>query len=135
MFKTGQWASLNKTGVYKNKYHNPETWFYTIWLLKKISTMKPYTNVNPLTDLGDITPHLTSVDIEEVVTTGSVIKEFCEGFLCDNLDFNPFKDYILDMTAKRNEYKEQGKNILQDMCKKYQTVLMGVVLDALCRMI
>ena len=39
------------------------------------------------------------------------------------------------MTAKRNEYKKQGKNIMQDICvRKFQTVLMGAVLDAISMM-
>ena len=29
------------------------------------------------------------------------------------------------MTAKRNEYKKQGKNILQDMCKKTSNGMYG----------
>ena len=73
----------------------------------------------------DITQHLTSVGIEELVRVGSVIKEFYEGFICDNLDYNPFEEYILDKTAKRNEYKKQGKNILQDMCKKISNGTYG----------
>ena len=59
-------------------------------------------NVNRFRN-GDITPHLISVDIEEVVKVGGVIEEFYEDFICDNLDYNPFKEYVLDMTAKRNE--------------------------------
>ena len=35
---------------------------------------------------GDITQHLSSVDIEEVVRVGGVIKEFYKGFICENLD-------------------------------------------------
>ena len=35
------------------------------------------------------------------------------------------------MTVRRNEYKKQGKTILADMCKKIQTVLVGVVLDVI----
>ena len=46
-----------------------------------------------------------------------LLKNFTRVF-CVNLALNPFKEYILDMTAKRNEYKKQGKNIWQDMCKK-----------------
>ena len=65
---------------------------------------------------GDITQYLTSVDIEQVVRIGGIIKEFYEGFTCDNLDYNPFKEYVLDMTTKRNEYKKQGKTILETMC-------------------
>ena len=56
---------------------------------------------------GDITQHLTSVNIEEVVRTGGFIKEIFEGFICGNLDFNPFKEYTSDMTVKRNEYKKR----------------------------
>ena len=66
---------------------------------------------------GDITQYLTSVDIEQVVRIGGIIKEFYEGFTCDNLDYNPFKEYVLDVTTKRSEYKKQGKTILQTMCK------------------
>ena len=55
-------------------------------------------NVNRFRN-GDIAQHLTSVDIEEVVRIGGVIKEFDERFICDNLDYNPFKEYISDMTA------------------------------------
>ena len=74
-------------------------------------------NVNRFRN-GDIAQHLTSFDIEEVLRIGGVIKEFYERFICDNLDYNPFKEYYSDMTAKRNENKKQGKNVLQDMCKK-----------------
>ena len=81
-------------------------------------------NVNPFRN-GDITQHLTSVDIEEVIRIGGVIKEIYEVFICDNLDYNPFREYVLGMTAKRHEYKQQGKNILQDMCKKISNDTSG----------
>ena len=45
---------------------------------------------------------LTSVDVEELVTVGSVILKFYEGFLCDNLKFNPFENFVIKMTEKRN---------------------------------
>ena len=120
LFNTGEWASLNKTGFFKVKYHNPENLILQHMAVKEDvynETKNKSENVNRFRN-GDITQHLTSVDIEEVVRIGGIIKEFYEGFICDNLDYNPFKEYILDMTAKRNEYKKQGKNILQDMCKK-----------------
>ena len=50
---------------------------------------------------GDITQHLTSVDIEEVVRFGGYVVEILEGFICDNLDFNPFERFFLDMTNKK----------------------------------
>ena len=134
LFNTGEWASLNKIGFFKVKYHNPENLILQHMAVKEDvynETKNKYENVNRFR-IGYITQHLTSVDIEEVVRVGGVIKEFYEGFICDNLDYNPFKEYILDMTAKRNEYKRQGKNILQDMCKKkYQTVLTVLVLDVI----
>ena len=120
LFNTGERASLNKTGFFKVKYHNPENLILQHMAVKEDvynETKNKYENVNRFRN-GDITQHLTSVDIEEVVRVGGVIKKFYEGFICDNLDYNPFEEYILDMTAKRNEYKKQGKNILQDMCKK-----------------
>ena len=68
-------------------------------------------NVNRFTN-GDITQHQKSVDVAEVVRVGGVTKEVYEGFICDNLDYNAFKECILDMTAKKNEYKKQGKKHL-----------------------
>ena len=133
LFNTGEWASLNKTGFFKVKYYNPENLILQHMAVKGDvynETENKSENVNRFRN-GEITQHLTSVDFEEVVRVGGIIKEFYEGFICDNLDFNPFKEYILDMTAKRNEYRKQGKNILQDMCKKYQTVRAVVVLDAI----
>ena len=119
LFNSVECASLNKTGFFEVKYHNPENLILQHMAVKEDvynETKNKSENVNRLRN-GDNTQHLTSVDIEEVVRVGGVLKELYEGFICDNLDYNPFKEYILDMTAKRNEYKKQGKNILQDMCK------------------
>ena len=44
-------------------------------------TKKKHESVNRFRN-GDITQHLTSVDIDEVARTGAVIKEFYAGFLC-----------------------------------------------------
>ena len=120
LFNNNKWKSLNKTGFFKIKYYNPENLVPQHMAVKEDAFNETKNNcecVNRFRN-GDITQHLTSVDIEEVVRIGGVIKEFYEGFICDNLDYNPFREYILDMTAKRNEYKKQGENILQDMCKK-----------------
>ena len=113
LFNTGEWGSLKKTGFFKVKYHNPEN----LILQQMVAKEDVYNETNKNCECinrfrnGDITQHLTSVDIEEVVRIGGVIKEFYEGFICYNLDYNPSKEYILEMTAKRNEYKKQGKNI------------------------
>ena len=127
LFNTGEWASLNKTGFFKVKYHNPENLILQHMAVKEDvynETKNKSENVNRFRN-GDITQHLTSVDIEEVVRIGGIVEEFYEVFICDNLDYNPFKEYILDMTTKRNEYKKQGKNILQDMCKEISNGTYG----------
>ena len=68
---------------------------------------------------------MTSADIEEIVRTGGVITEFFEGFVCDNLDCNPFEKFVLDMTAKRNKYNKQKRNILQTPAKKVSNAVFG----------
>ena len=107
-FNTCEWASWNKTGLFKVKYHNPENSILQRMAVKedvydeikhKCECINQFRN-------GDITQQLTSLDIEEVVRIGGVIKVFYKGFICDNLDYNPFKEYILHMTAKRSEYKK-----------------------------
>ena len=50
---------------------------------------------------GYITQRLTSLDIEELVRFGSVILEFYEGFLCDNLEFNHLETFVTKMTEKK----------------------------------
>ena len=120
LFHTGEWVSLNKTGFFKVKYQNPKKLILQHIVVKEDvynKTKNKSEDVNRFRN-GDITQHLTSVDFEEFARIGGVIEEFYEGFIFDNLVYNPFKEYILDLTAKRNEYEKQVKNILQDMCKK-----------------
>ena len=74
---------------------------------------------------GYIRQHLTSVDVEEIVRVGGVTKDFFEGFIRDNLDYNPFEKFVLDMTAKRNKYKKEKKNILQTQAKKVSNAVYG----------
>ena len=136
LFNTSEWQTLNKTRFPKVKYHNPENLILQHMAVKEgvyDATEHNYECVNRFRK-GDITQHLTNVEIEQVVRTGGIIKQFYEGFFCDNFDFIPFKEHIPDMTAKRNEYKKQVKNILQDLCKKNQMEHMVVVLDAIFTM-
>ena len=96
LFKTGEWASLKKTGFFNVKYHNPENLILQHMAVKEDvydETKHECECINRFKN-GDITQHLTSLDIEEVVRIGGVIKELYEGFICDNLDYNPFKEYI-----------------------------------------
>ena len=126
LFNDGKWKELNKTGFFKVKYHNRENLILQHMAVKEEiykETKNKYENVNRFRN-GDIT-HLTSIDVKEVVRTGGVFKEIFEGFICDNPDFKPFREYILDMTAKRNEDKKQGKTILADLCKKISNGTYG----------
>ena len=61
---------------------------------------------------GDMTQHLASLEIEEVVRSEGYFVKILEGFMCDNLEFNPFERFIIDMTNKRNKFKEENKTIL-----------------------
>ena len=119
---------FEKTRFFKVKYHNPENLILQHMAVKEdvyIETKNKSENVNRFRN-GDITQHLTSVDIEEVVRVGGVITEVYEDCISDNLDYNPFEGYILGMTVKRNEYNKQGKNILQKLCKKISNGTYGV---------
>ena len=73
---------------------------------------------------------MTSVDIEEFVRVGGVVTDFFEGFIYDNLDYNPFENFILDMTAKRNKYKKRKKNILQNQTKKVSNAVYGYTIKS-----
>ena len=74
---------------------------------------------------GYIRQQLTSVDIEEIVRVGGFITEFFEGFICDNLDYNPFEKFVLDLTAKRKKHKKEKRNILQTQAKTVSNAVYG----------
>ena len=40
---------------------------------------------------GDIAQYVTSVDIEGLLKTGGFVIEFLEGFICNNLEYNPLE--------------------------------------------
>ena len=65
------------------------------------------------------------MDIEEVVRSGGWIVKKLEGFLCDNLEFNPFERFIIDMTNKTNKYKEENKILLQTLTEKVSNAVYG----------
>ena len=74
---------------------------------------------------GDIIQHLTSVDFEEVVRSGGYFVKIFEGFKCDNLDFNPFERFFMDMTDKGNRFKEENKTFLQTTTIKVSNSVYG----------
>ena len=69
---------------------------------------------------GGITQHLNSVDTEGVVRTGECIVEILEGFICDNLEYNPPEKFIIHMTKRRKRYKKGKKILLQTITKNAQ---------------
>ena len=66
--------------------------------------------------------------MKRLLRVGGVVKQFIEGFMCDNLDYNPFRELILDMKNKRSEYKKAGLSILQEMCKKLSNGCFGTII-------
>ena len=74
---------------------------------------------------GYIRQHLTSVDIEEIVRVGGIKIEFFEGFICDNIDYNPFEKFVLETTAKTNKYKKEKRNTLQTQSEKVSNAVYG----------
>ena len=45
--------------------------------------------------------------------------------VCDNLDYSSFEKFILDLTAKRNKYKKEKRNLLQTQAKKVSNADCG----------
>ena len=87
LFNNGDWKSLNKTGFFEVKYHNHKEIFFQHMSVKGNvfnDRKKSYEEINRVRN-GDITQHLTSVDIEEVDRSGGYIVRILEGFICDNL--------------------------------------------------
>ena len=119
LFNINEWKNLNKSGFFKVKFYNPE---YLILQHLPVNeevfneSKNKFERVNRFRN-GHIIQHLTSVDNEQIVRIGGVILDFIEGFIGDILDYNPFTEYVHDLIEKRNEYKKQGKNILQLLCK------------------
>ena len=74
---------------------------------------------------GKIIDTLTSVDIVEVVKCGGVILEVFEGSFCHNLNFNPYTEFVTDMIERRDLFKSQGKNLLQNLAKKIGLSVYG----------
>ena len=60
----------------------------------------------------------TSVDIVEIVKCGGVILEVYECFFCHNLEYNPYTDFGTGMFEKRDLFKSQGNDLLQDLAEK-----------------
>ena len=128
LFNSGRWNELNRSAFLSVKYHNPENLIFQHLPIKE-KIENPYKN-NRLEDInrmrnGIIIDTLTSVDIVEIVKCGGVILDVYEGFFCHNLDFNPYTEFVTDMFEKRDLFKSQGKDLLQNLAKKIGLSVYG----------
>ena len=127
MFNNGNWKGLNKSGFFKARYYNPKEIVFQHVSLEEIvfnDRKNRYEEINRFRN-GDTTQHLSSVDIVEVVRSGGFIVKILEGFLCDNLGFNPFESLFIDVTDKRIKLKEEDKMFIQTITKKVSNSVYG----------
>ena len=123
----GEWKNLNKKGFFEVSYCNSKEIVFQHMSVKENAfnvRKNRCEGINRFRN-GDITQHLTCVDIEEVVRSEGYIVKILEGFICDNLEFNPFERFLIDMTNKRSNYKDEIKTLLQTLTKKVSNAVYG----------
>ena len=99
-FNSEDWKSLSHSGFNEIKSYNSKDIMFQHLSVKETvfnENKKRYEEINCFRN-GHITQHLTSVDIEELVEVGSVLLERYERFISDNLEFNPFENFVIRMT-------------------------------------
>ena len=74
---------------------------------------------------GLIIDTLTSVDIVEIVKCGCFVLKVFEGFIRHSLEYSPYTEFVTDMFYKRDLFKSQGKNSLQNLAKKIGLSVYG----------
>ena len=121
LFNSGRWNELNRSAFLTVKYHNNENMIFQHLAVKE-KVENPYKN-NRLEEInrmrnGIIIDILTSVDIVEIFKYDGVILDIYEGFFSHNLEFNPYTEFVTDMFQKRDMFKSQGKDLLQNLAKK-----------------
>ena len=129
LFNSGRWNELNRSAFLTVKYHNPENLiFQHLPVKEKVNNSYKNNRLEEINRMrnGIIIDTLTSVDIDEIVKCGGVILEVYEGFFCHNLEFNPYTEFVTDMFEKRDLFKSQGKDLLQNLVKKsdYQSTVV-----------
>ena len=118
LFNSGRWNDINRSAFLTVKYHNPENLAFQHLPVKE-NIEKSYKN-NRLEEInrkrnGIVIDLLTSIDILEIIKWGGVILEVYEGFFCHNLECIPFTEFVTDMFEKRDFFKSQGKDLLQNL--------------------
>ena len=120
LFNTGKGNELNRSAFLTVKYHNPHNLIFQHLPIKE-KIENPYKNnrlgeINKMRN-GIIIDTLTSIDIVKIVKCGGIILEIYEGFFCHNLEYNPYTEFVTDMFEKRDLFKSQGKDLLQNLAK------------------
>ena len=118
LFNSGRRNELKRSAFLTVKYHNPENLIFQHLSVKE-KIENPYEN-NRLEEInrmrsGIIIDTLTRVDIVEIVKCGGVIMEAYDGFFCHNIEYNPYTEFVTDMFEKRDLFKSQGKDLLQNL--------------------
>ena len=116
------------TDMFEKRDHNPENLVFRHLPVKE-KIENPYKN-NRLEETirmrnGIKIDILTSADIVEIVKCGGIILELFEGFFCHNLEHNPKTVFVTDMFEKRDLFKSQGKDLLQNLAKKIGLSVYG----------
>ena len=132
LFNSGRWNESNRSAFLTVKYHNPPNLIFQHLPIKE-KIENPYKN-NSIEEInrmrnGIIIDTLTSVDIVEIVKCGGIILEIFEGFFCHNLEYNPYTEFVTDMFKKRDMFKSQGKDLLQNLAKKSDYQSTEVILE------
>ena len=121
LFNSRRWNDINVCAFLTVKYHNPKNLVFQ-HLPTNGNFKNPYKNIR-LEEINRmrivvILDSLTSVDIVEIVTCGGVILDVLEGFFCHTLEYIPYTEFATDMSEKREIFKSQGKDLLQNLAKK-----------------
>ena len=107
LFNSGKWDELNRSVSLTKKEQNPEPLIFQ-HIPGKENINKPYKSKRvekiDRSRSGIVTDALNSVDIVEIVKARGVASEVYERFLCSNLQFIPYVDFVNDNVAKRELY-------------------------------
>ena len=126
-FKNKTRENLKKYGFFEVKYYNPKEMIFQHMSAKGNvfdNRIIIYEEIERFRN-GDITQHLTSVVIGEIVRSGGYIVNILEGIICVDLEHNLFQRFITDMTEKRKKTEKEIKTFLQTITKKCSNSVYG----------
>ena len=68
--------------------------------------------------IGIIIDVLTNVDIVEIVQCGGISLEIFQDFFYQTLENIPNTEFVINMFEKRDLFKSQGNDLLQNLAQK-----------------